>query len=130
LEQRIVPQLLSVVAIGLTGQDLIDFLGEQSFACVGDEFLRPQIGQSLGKGAQDTQLFVEQAQGQQSSIGDDAATGKIDGYLLRPQVPEGKLLRTVCRHDLEPPRCYKSCVSCNLHTTGGSFFKSTVRDPG
>jgi hypothetical protein len=57
---------------------------------MGQEFLRSWIGQSLGKGTQEAQLLVEQWQGQESGIGDDAAAGQIDGDLLPFQFPEGK----------------------------------------
>ena len=74
--------------------------------------------------------MVEQADGQESGIADDATAVEIDGDLLPSDVPEGKLLRTVCRHDVEPPDCGKCYVSCNLLTTGGSFFKLWVRKMG
>src|SRR5207245_2612181 len=130
LEQRIVPQRLGVIAIGITSEDLVDSLGENGLARMGHERLRPRIRQSCGNGTDDSQFLVEPAQGQKTRIADHAATLKIHGYLLCAQVPEGKLLRTVCRHDLEPLCRYKCKNSCNLLMTGGSFFKKRVRNSG
>jgi hypothetical protein len=46
LEQRILADDLGVVAIGIAGEDLIDFLREQRFAAVGDELLGAGIGKA------------------------------------------------------------------------------------
>src|SRR6516165_8334579 len=97
---------------------------------MGHERLRTRIRESRGNRADDTQFLVEQAQGQKTRIADYAAALEIHAHLLRAQIPKGKLLRTVCRHDLEPPCRYKCKSSCNLPMTGGSFFNKRVRDSG
>jgi hypothetical protein len=64
---------LGIVAIGIAGEDLVELLGQQGFAAVGDEFVDAGIGPSLSDVGQDAELSVEQSQGQESGIADDRA---------------------------------------------------------
>ncbi len=106
LKERIVAQAIGVVAIGVIGHDLIDLLGQEGFAGVFDVLLGARVGEALRQLGQDAQALVEFAQRQQSGIGDELATVESDRDLLLAEVPEGKLIRTGCGHDLKPPcRC-------------------------
>jgi hypothetical protein len=92
LEQGIVAEGLGVVAVGLAGENLVDLLGQEGFAAGGDEFLGAGIGKALGDVGQDAEFMVEQADGQEAGIGDDATALEIEGDLLPADVPKGKLV--------------------------------------
>jgi hypothetical protein len=129
LEQRILADDLGVVAIGIAGEDLIDLLRQQRFAAVGNHLRGARVGKALSERGSDSQFLVEQPQRQQTGIRDHPSA-KVHRDLLSAQIPEGKLLRTVCRHDPEPPCITKWLVQLPLAYEVRLIFQEPVRDSG
>jgi hypothetical protein len=48
LEKGIVAELLRVIAVGVTGEDLINLLGKDGLTRVGDKLLSAGIGKATG----------------------------------------------------------------------------------
>jgi hypothetical protein len=82
LEQGIVAQGLGVVAVGLTGQELVDLLGEQRLGCMVDELGGAWVGQPLGQVGQEAEGLLQGAHAQEAGSRDDAAAVASDQELL------------------------------------------------
>ena len=82
LKEGIVAQGLGVVAVGVTGQELIDLLSEQGLDGVMDELGGAGVGESLGQVGDDPQRLLQGADGEQSGVGDDASAVESDVNLL------------------------------------------------
>ncbi len=99
LKQRIVTQLLSVVAVEVAAQNLVHALRENLLGAVRDELLSPRVRQPPRCFPQHAQLPIQTPHRQQTRIADHRSPGKINRDRLLSQVPKRKLL-------LETP-CFK-----------------------
>jgi len=72
-----VTQTASVVGIFVPGHDLIDALPQQRQRIMAHAVILARIAQACGPVAGQTMALIEGAQGQQTGIAGDLATGKI-----------------------------------------------------
>ncbi|MEZ6056064.1 MAG: hypothetical protein R3C01_05100 [Planctomycetaceae bacterium] len=94
LEDRIIPQKLSIVPIRIARQDLIDLLGDDAFRRMCDAALGSRIRQSPGRFSQDAQLSIELPNRQQPRIRNDLVTIKSDRDHLPIHLEQFPLPRT------------------------------------
>lgn len=99
--ERIVAAARGVVAVGATGQDLIDLLGEQSAFGRVDELGGAGIGQALGEVVEDAQGAFQGTDLQQTGVGD---------------VGQGKVICRCRDQELEPPWVSKLLGKYSLDT--------------
>jgi hypothetical protein len=130
LKERVGAQLLGIIEVRVAGQDLIDGLREQRLGRVFDQPGRARVGESLGQVGDDAQRFLQGADGEETGIGDDAATVESSVQLLRADVPEGKVGFPFDDHDREPPHDAKLLVTHSLDSARGSLFKDSVHLSG
>ena len=64
LEQRVVATVVGVVAVGVASEDLVDLQHQQGFQRVRDILGGARVGQSSGQVGQDTEGYVEFANGE------------------------------------------------------------------
>ena len=106
LEQRIIPQQLSVVSIRITGEYLIDLLTQNLLSGVSDKLLRPWIRQPTGCFRENSQLSIELGDRQQASVGDNSFALIVQRDLLTADFKQLQLRCTLCSIHLTPPvRC-------------------------
>src|SRR5262249_14683914 len=116
LKERIVAEVLGVIAVRVASQELVDGLGEQGLGGVLDVLGGAGIRQPLGQVSDDAQRLLQGADSEQARIGDDAAAVKSDVQLLRADVPQGKVRFSFTDHDREPPQDAKLLGKHSLDT--------------
>jgi hypothetical protein len=130
LEERVVAQVLGVVAVGVTGQDLVDGLGEEGLGGVRDVPGGAGVRQAPGQLRDDAQGLLQRPHGEQAGIADEATASKADVQLLRAHLAQGKVRFLSADHELEPPHGSKLLGKYSLDSARGSPFNDSVRDPG
>ena len=130
MKERIVPQLLRVIEVGIAGQDLVNGLGEDRLGGMFDVLGGAWVGETLGQIGDDPQGFFQGPDAEQTCIGDQATAVKGQGKLLRADVPQGKVWIGLLNHELEPPHGSKLLEKHSLDSARGSPFNDSVRFPG
>ncbi len=98
-KERIVSQQLSIVAIRIAGQNLIDLLCEDVFGGMGECFFGSRIGHPSSGFSENAEFEIEFANREQPGIADDLPAIKSHRDLLPTDFKKLQLLRTLClRH--------------------------------
>src|SRR5262245_57798056 len=98
-----------IAAVGVVGQDLVDLLGEERFAAMGDERLRAGVGQAASEVSEIAKPLVEVADGEQTGVRDDSGGVEGNGDRLPMDLGEGKV-RGVTRRHKQQASVYRQVV--------------------
>ena len=106
LEERIMPQQLSIITIGIPGENLLDLLTKNLLGRVCDKLLRPRIRQPTGGLGEKSELSIQPGDRQQACVRDDSFTLKVQRDLLAADFKQLQLRCTLWSIHLTPPvRC-------------------------
>jgi hypothetical protein len=127
LKERIVPQQLRVVAVGVAGQDLIDLLRENPLRRMHDEQLIAGVRQPPSGFGQDAEFQIELANRQQPGVADHIAAVEGHGDLLPPDFKKLQLPSTLCLMHRTPPVLKKLNLYNNLSKRPEVFYPTLDR---
>jgi hypothetical protein len=100
LEESVGAGVLGVVAVGVSGQELIDELNEQGLQRVLNVARRARVGQAGGQVGENAEGNVELSHGEQSGVLDKTACGEVNNERLRADRPGHRVAFVALCHDL------------------------------